>query len=88
MFRYFILASLLYCSDCFFVSSAFPSNIAYLRPKSIAMLSNKDGGSGGAKDNDVNINAFNNIDVDKSGKLDISELEFYYGRAGVLLWKK
>jgi len=39
------------------------------------MLSNKDGGSGGAKDNDVNINAFNNIDVDKSG-------------AGVLLWKK
>lgn len=80
MFRYFILASLLYCSDCFFVSSAFPSNIAYLRPKSIAMLSNKDGGSGGAKDNDVNINAFNNIDVDKSGKLDISELEFYYGK--------
>jgi len=59
----------------------FPSNLAYLRrPKSIAMLSNKDGGSGGAKDNDVNINAFNNIDVDKSGKLDISELEFYYGK--------
>lgn len=85
MFRYFILASLLYCSDCFFVSSAFPSNLAYLRrPKSIAMLSNKDGGgsggSGGAKDNDVNVNAFNNIDVDKSGKLDISELEFYYGK--------
>ena len=86
MFRYFILASLLYCSDCFFVSSAFPSNLAYLRrPKSIAMLSKKDGGSagsgsGGAKDNDVNVNAFNNIDVDKSGKLDISELEFYYGK--------
>ena len=79
MFRYFILASLLYCSDCFFVSSVFPSNLAYLRrPKSIAMLSKKDGG--GAKDNDVNINAFNNIDVDKSGKLDISELEFYYGK--------
>ena len=81
MFRYFILASLLYCTDCFFVSSAFPSNLAYLRrPKSIAMLSKKDCGSGGAKDNDVNINAFNNIDVDKSGKLDISELEFYYGK--------
>jgi len=44
------------------------------------MLSKKDCGSGGAKDNDVNINAFNNIDVDKSGKLDISELEFYYGK--------
>ena len=83
MFRYFILASLLYCTDCFFVSSAFPSNLAYLRrPKSIAMLSKKDSGSGsgGAKDNDVNVNAFNNIDVDKSGKLDISELEFYYGK--------
>ena len=85
MFRYFILASLLYCSDCFFVSSAFPSNLAYLRPKSIAMLSNKDGSgssgsSGSSKDNDVNVNAFNNIDVDKSGKLDISELEFYYGK--------
>jgi hypothetical protein len=46
------------------------------------MLSKKDSGSGsgGAKDNDVNVNAFNNIDVDKSGKLDISELEFYYGK--------
>jgi hypothetical protein len=32
------------------------------------------------EDSDININAFNNIDIDKSGKLDISELEFYYGK--------
>jgi hypothetical protein len=47
-------------------------NSKYNRNLAVA-LSKKD-------DNDVNINAFNNIDVDKSGKLDISELEFYYGK--------
>jgi hypothetical protein len=45
------------------------------------MLSKKDNGLGGTgKDKDINADAFNNIDIDKSGKLDISELEFYYGK--------
>ena len=81
MFRYFILASLLYCADCFFIStSTCPSNILYSRSKTL-MLSKKDNGLGGTgKDKDINADAFNNIDIDKSGKLDISELEFYYGK--------
>lgn len=81
MFRYFILASLLYCTDCFFIStSTCPSNILYSRSKTL-MLSKKDNGlSGTGKDKDINAEAFNNIDIDKSGKLDISELEFFYGK--------
>ena len=90
MLRFFIFASILYCTNSFSISS-FPSylklnkqtfvkpaklvnrvNSKYNRNLAVA-LSKKD-------DNDVNINAFNNIDVDKSGKLDISELEFYYGK--------
>ena len=72
MFRYFVLASLLYCSDCFFISTSLcPSKHLYSRSKTL-MLSKKD--------KDINTDAFNNIDIDKSGKLDISELEFFYGK--------
>ena len=90
MLRFFIFASILYCTNSFSISSC-PSylklnkqtfvkqaklvnrvNSKYNRNLAVA-LSKKD-------DKDVNINAFNNIDVDKSGKLDISELEFYYGK--------
>ena len=80
MFRYFILATLFYYTNCFTISS-YPSflknaKISYASCKlnnRYVMLSKKE-------DSDININAFNNIDIDKSGKLDISELEFYYGK--------
>lgn len=90
MLRFFIFVSVLYCTNSFTISSC-PSylklnkqnfvkpaklvnrvNSKYNRNLAVA-LSKKD-------DQDININAFNNIDVDKSGKLDISELEFYYGK--------
>ena len=80
MFRYFILATLFYYTNCLTISS-YPSflknaKISYASCKlnnRYVMLSKKE-------DSDININAFNNIDIDKSGKLDISELEFYYGK--------
>ena len=80
MFRYFILATLFYYTNCLTISS-YPSflknaKISYASQKynnRYVMLSKKE-------DSDININAFNNIDIDKSGKLDISELEFYYGK--------
>ena len=82
MFRYFVLASLLYCSDCFFISTSLcPSKHLYSRSKTL-MLSkkDKDKGKGTDDEKDINADAFNNIDIDKSGKLDISELEFFYGK--------
>lgn len=81
MLRYFILVSILYLSNCFFIpTSACPSNLICSFPKSI-MLSKKGGDDvEDIKKNNVNVNAFNNIDIDKSGKLDIFELEFYYGK--------
>ena len=80
MFRYFILATLFYYTNCLTISS-YPSflknaKISYASQKynnRYVILSKKE-------DSDININAFNNIDIDKSGKLDISELEFYYGK--------
>ena len=82
MFRYFILATLFYYTNCLTISS-YPSflknaKISYASQKynnRYVMLSKKED-----SDSDININAFNNIDIDKSGKLDISELEFYYGK--------
>ena len=84
MFRYFILATLFYYTNCLTISS-YPSflknaKISYASQKynnRYVMLSKKEDSD---SDSDININAFNNIDIDKSGKLDISELEFYYGK--------
>ena len=80
MFRHFILATLFYYTNCFTISS-YPS---YLKNAKISYASHKLNNRyimlSKKEDSDININAFNNIDIDKSGKLDISELEFYYGK--------